>query len=391
MRYDRGLYCLVDVVFWVSVESMCRLSLNGERKGCEGPWMFWPVLTLISGRRRVSCEDNKELQSCRAVPYMIITFVSALAQKTPAHSCLWNAGFSGPQCPEKILVRSRWSMYVGLGFLGLLAVGKTSMMGRWEFLHAGTFGGLWAFLGILLLGNASLWYGLSAWVSSVYGSRSFWACCSTERHDVSGMYDFVEGNWGAKLGLDICSCLTQSRKCSSEETVRTSCAVYAALRSSINDEWRASRWCESSSKSNQKKIYDSKSWTFFIKKKLKELNLFIMTQRIESFFDMTQRIEYFLWKILKNWTFFFCRRLKELNCFFLTKKTTQSIFSRKMTQRIQLFFFFFEHDSKNWSSFFLVWLKDFSKYDSKIFLMWLKKKWFFLNVTRRIEHFLHSL
>ena len=201
MRYDRALYCLVDVVFWVSVESMCWLSLNGERKGCEGPWMFWPVLTLISRRRRVSWEDNKELPilSCCSIHDHHICLCACT--KTPAHSCLWNAGFSGPQCPEKMLVRSQRKMNVGLGCLGLLAVGKTSMMGRWEFSHAGTFGGLWAFLGISHLGSASLWYGLSAWVSSVYASRSFWACCSTERHGVSGMYDYVESNWCAKLVL----------------------------------------------------------------------------------------------------------------------------------------------------------------------------------------------
>ena len=231
MRYDRALYCLVDVVFWVSVESMCWLSLSGERKGCEGPWMFWPVLTLISGRRRVSWEGNKELQACRAVPFMIITFVAALAQKhrlTVACEMLDSVDHNA--------LRKFWCV---------------SMMRRWEFLHARTFGRLRAFLGILLLRKASLWYGLSAWVSSVYGSRSFWAWCSTESMGSLGCMTLLKATGVLNGTFDICSCLTQSRKCSSEETVRTSCAVYAALRSSVNDEWRASRWCESSSKSNQ--------------------------------------------------------------------------------------------------------------------------------------------
>ena len=200
MRYDRALNCLVDVVFWVSVESMCWLSLNGDRKGCEGPWMFWPVLTLISGRRRVSWEDNKELQSCRAVPYMIITFVSALAQNTGSQ-LLVKCWILGPQCPEKILVRSLGCMYVGLGFLGLLAVGKTSMMGRWEFFACRD---IWRLVGFL--GHFALWECfVVVWIVCL-GLFGVWLAVLLSmllhrRHGVPGMYDFVEGNWGAKLGL----------------------------------------------------------------------------------------------------------------------------------------------------------------------------------------------
>ena len=270
--------------------------------------------------------------------------------KTPAHSGLWNAGFSGPQCPEKILVRSRWSMYVGLGFLGLLAVGKTSVMGRWEFLHAGTFGGLWAFLGILLLGNASLWCGLFAWVSSVYASRSFWACCSTERHDVSGMYDFVEGNWRAKLGLDICSCLTQSRKCSSEETVRTSCAVY---------QWWVTRIALVriffKIKSNLFS-YDSKSWTFFLKKNSQNWTFSLWPKELNLFFDMTQRIEYFFLKNNSRIEPFFLQTTQRIELFFF-KKTTQSIFQENWLKEFNSFFL----NVTLRIVFFLVWLKDFSK------------------------------
>ena len=74
----------------------------------------------------MSRQDNKELQSCRAVPYMVITSVSVLARS----QLLANAGFWGSETRWEILVRPSGSMYVGLGFLELLAVGKASMMGR---------------------------------------------------------------------------------------------------------------------------------------------------------------------------------------------------------------------------------------------------------------------
>ena len=295
--------------------------------------MFWPVLTLISGRRRVSWEDNKELQSCRAVPYMIITFVSALAQKhqlTVACEMLDSRDHNA--------LRKFWCVpgevcMLGWAFLDFLLLGRLRWWEDESFCMQGTFGGLWAFLGILLLGNASLWYGLFAWVSSVYASRSFWVCCSTERHDVSGMYDFVEGNWRAKLGLDICSCSTQSRKCSSEETIRTSCAVYqwwvtriALVRIFFKIKSNLFLWLKELNFFLQKKK-NSQNWTFPLWPK--ELNLF---------FDMTQRIEYFFLKNNSRIEPFFCRRLKELN-FFCSKWRLKVFFSRKMTQRIQLFFF----------------------------------------------------
>ena len=74
-----------------------------------------------------------------------------------------------------------------------------------------------------------------------------------------------------------------------------------------------------------------------------------MTQRIESFFDMTQR--FFFWKITQELNFFFADDSK----YFFKKNDPKNstLFLKK-------------HDSKIWS-FFLVWLKDFSKYDSKNF------------------------
>ena len=74
---------------------------------------------------------------------------------------------------------------------------------------------------------------------------------------VSWTYDlcafFLAKAFGVLSGtFGMSSCLSQGRKCSSKKTVQTLCAVSSALRSSVNDEWRASRWCESSSKSKSK-------------------------------------------------------------------------------------------------------------------------------------------
>ena len=60
------------------------------------------------------------------------------------------------------------------------------------------------------------------------------------RHGVSWVYDFCVF-LGKATGVldgtfDISSCLTQGRKCSSEKTVQTLCAVSAALRTSVNNE-----------------------------------------------------------------------------------------------------------------------------------------------------------
>ena len=73
-------------------------------------------------------------------------------------------------------------------------------------------------------------------------------------HGVSGTYVlrafFLLKATGVLNGtFDISSCMTQSRKCSLGKTVQTLCAFSAALRSSVNDEWRVSRRCEPSSKS----------------------------------------------------------------------------------------------------------------------------------------------
>ena len=100
---------------------------------------------------------------------------------------------------------------------------------------------------------------------------------------------------------------------------------------------------------------------FSSKKKLKELNLSIMTQRIASFFDMTQRIEYFFMKNNSRIEpFFFLQTTQRIELFFfLTKRRLKVFFQEKWLKEFNSFFF--EHDSKNWSSFFF-W------YGSKIFL-----------------------
>ena len=377
MRYDRALCCLVDVVFWVSVESMCWLSLNGERKGCEGPWMFWPVLTLISGRRRVSWEDNKELQACRAVPFMIITFVAALAQKhrlTVACEMLDSVDHNA--------LRKFWCVpwevcMLGWAFLDFLLLGRL----RWWEDESFCMQGHLDACGLSLLRKASLWYGLSAWVSSVYGSRSFWAWCSTESMGSLGCMTLLKATGVLNGTFDICSCLTQSRKCSSEETVRTSCAVYAALRSSVNDEWRASRWCESSSKSNQ--------FFWILLKKLNFVSSKKKTQRIEIFSFWPKELNLF-----STW-------LKELNPSFSTWLTEIELFLQHWLIEIELTFWtwlkelnhfsFKKYNSKYWTHF-TIWLKELNPFFHMsqwigFFLNILKElNPIFLNMTQRIEH-----
>ena len=144
---------------------------------------------------------------------------------------------------------------------------------------------------------------------------------------------------------------------------------------------------------------DSKNWTFF----------FLMTRRLEFFFQKLWRKDFFEKYDSKNWTFFVLKKwLKELNLFVWLKESNPffnvtlfkknqkiELFSKKMTQRIELcltrtdrigpfswiwlgelkfflgfftclqelnFFqkwrrelnpFFFEYDAKNWTLFSL--------------------------------------
>ena len=107
--------------------------------------------------------------------------------------------------------------------------------------------------------------------------------------------------------------------------------------------------------------------------RLRELNIFFvnMSQRIFLKKNVTQRIETFLvW--LWNWTFFFRRRLKELNLFLIRL----IVFFCKRNNDSQNWPFFFskkKKNSKNWTFFF--------KCETK------KIEPFFSNVTRRIESF----
>ena len=111
---------------------------------------------------------------------------------------------------------------------------------------------------------------------------------------------------------------------------------------------------------------DSKNWTLhfnmtqrepFFLKKLKELNLFWMTQRIEPF----------------------CSKWRKY--FFLKKK---KLFSMTMTQRIELFFLNDSKkcDSKNWVElFFLIWLTELN-----LFFYMIQRMWTFFE-TQKIEIF----
>ena len=120
--------------------------------------------------------------------------------------------------------------------------------------------------------------------------------------------------------------------------------------------------------------FDSRIEYFF--NMIQELNLlFYVTRWIEPLFSLTQRIE----------LFFLSRNMTQRIEFFLSRNTTQRIEPsfQQMTQRIQ-------HDSKDWTSFFLfqinrkncinfeICLKELNplKKDSKnwtLFSVWLKE------------------
>ena len=280
---------------------------------------------------------------------MIITFVSALAQKQRLIVACENAGFWGPQCPEEILVRSLGSMYVGLGFLGLLAVGKTSMMGRWEFLHAGIFGGLWGFLWHFAHGE-----GFGCCMDCLLGSLRCMACGPSEHFALQKAWSL----W------DVWHCWRQFECWMGQLTF-----VLAWLK------------VESVVRKRQYELRAQFLWLCRHQSMMSDVHRAgakRLQNQIKSFFfsNMTQRVELFSSK----------KKLKELNYFHYDSMNLN--FFLQTTQRIQLFFL---HDFKN--CFF--W------YDSKIFQnmtlrtvfffkkIWLKKKieLFFLNVTRRIESF----
>ena len=142
--------------------------------------------------------------------------------------------------------------------------------------------------------------------------------------------------------------------------------------------------------------YDSENWTSFLsmtqriwffwnypkkwtnkKKRWKNRTAFIMTQRIEFFFQkktqtneflsMTHRMEHFFFFIIfqddsKSWSLF-STWLKELNPLFFSKclKELNFSFFFKMLKELNLSFIWttFLHDSMNWI-FFSIWLEELS-------------------------------
>ena len=127
--------------------------------------------------------------------------------------------------------------------------------------------------------------------------------------------------------------------------------------------------------------FDSKIWFYSVWPQ--ELIFFFVnkTDRIGPFFlNMTQRIEFFFvfLHVSQNWTFF---KNDAENWTLFSLKMTQRIepfFSLCVTQRIELFFY---HDSKelNFNKKMIQILEPSFEFDSK--------KWTFLNITQRIEPF----
>ena len=111
---------------------------------------------------------------------------------------------------------------------------------------------------------------------------------------------------------------------------------------------------------------------------LKDLMLFILTQRIELFLTRTDRIGPFSWIWLRELKFF----LGFFTCLFFSK----------MMQRIEPFF---EYDAKNWTLFLfeakkrtfisLIWMTPRIVFSNKKYSM----NWTFWNMTQRIEHLNH--
>ena len=335
-----------------------------------------PIRESLCVKNLMACNSRYRIdweQGCALVRFAVLTpslvLQSHFVRRVDIIFCVcwvsWISDHSGrgQKCPEEILVCTLGSMYVGLGFLGLLAVGKTSMMGRWELLHAGIFGALWAFLGILLFGQASLWYGLSAWVSSVCGLWSFWAFCSTGGMESLGCMTLLKAFWVLNGTFDICSCLTQSGKCSSEKTVRTSCAVSAALRSS--SQWWVTRIAL------VRIVIKIKSHLLFFLNMTHRIDLFAkkkaMTQRNEAFLSISlKELNLLTIKFQKKLNFFFEVWLKELNLFFTTHRIEP---------------FFFEYDAETWTLFFLHLTQITEPF---FFQIWLELDFL---MSRRIEPF----
>ena len=137
--------------------------------------------------------------------------------------------------------------------------------------------------------------------------------------------------------------------------------------------------------------YDSKSWTFFLKKKwLKNLNLRLsMTQRSDPFWTWLKEVNFFE-HYSENRTLFL-RRRKELNLFL---NLTQRIdFSQNDAKNWNLFS---KYDAKNWNFFFWIWLKELNFFShmtqrNEIWKKTQRVELVFSNMTYRIEPLLFSL
>ena len=149
------------------MENMCWLSLNGERKGCEG------IFTVLASGNFDFTESeclDRTIKSCTLV-VLSFTLSSHLSLCSHAHRCLrmlvfWvrNAlGNSGAFLEKHVC-------WVGLSGTSCCWEGFDDGKMRFCLMgHLEACGLSWAFFH----GKASLWDGLSAGVSSVFGLRAF--------------------------------------------------------------------------------------------------------------------------------------------------------------------------------------------------------------------------
>ena len=158
-----------------------------------------------------------------------------------------------------------------------------------------------------------------------------------------------------------------------EVSTRVNFALRTRTGEVVTPAKRVCQWCEKSAKAGR---VVNTCW--------KRIDFYLMTQRVEPFFEYDS----------KSWIFF-CKWLKELNFFW-----------RWLKELI----LFFEYDSKKWASFFFFWIwltevRLFCEYGSKkwtFFWIWLKEVNFFfwtwlkevnfrfLNMTQRSGLFLEN-
>ena len=162
--------------------------------------------------------------------------------------------------------------------------------------------------------------------------------------------------------------------------------------------WNMTQRIEHLNHVSKRRLREWNSFKIFFLKWLIELNLFL------NLFKMTQRVEVFFQYDSKNWTLCFSQNVSK-NWIFFFKKCSKNWTSLSfellfyMTQWIELFSIWleelslFKYDSKSWTFFFWIWLKNLNlrlsmTQRSDPFWTWLKEVNFFEHYSENRTLFL---